>query len=256
MRKLLLSGLICAASLGLSCDSKPSKPNETPVVLVEKKTEPDEPTQAEPKSPAVDPKAPAVQPGAIGEFRFSDDSAGRALAELLTPRSANTINDSFRRNPLDRQLPEAISNPSMMSKLGDLQPARLPEPKSSIVLPRALPDRIPNDLGGLTLSLPPKPEFPTGVLTKIDPLFDPATPVPLPILARPIPDRAPLDDPTVPFTQRSVIRETIPLREDPAGFMKFTLPDPFELSETIRLRTPLKEGIDSMPTPLTVPKGK
>jgi hypothetical protein len=74
-------------------------------------------------------------------------------------------------------------------------------------------------------------------------------PVPLPILARPATDRAPLTDPTPEVSLAAVLAAAVPVRTTPAPFVRLTLPDPFEHAQTVRLRTPPEE--DPHP-PLTI----
>jgi hypothetical protein len=72
---------------------------------------------------------------------------------------------------------------------------------------------------------------------------DVSKPADLPILSnRPVPDRAPLTDPTLEFTARSVISVSLPLRSVQVGFLRIALPDPFEHAEAARPRTPVVEN--------------
>ncbi len=66
-------------------------------------------------------------------------------------------------------------------------------------------------------------------------------PIPLPILARPVVDRASLDDPSGDASQAAALASTIPDRTTPAPFLRLNLPDPFEHRNTVRLRTPPPE---------------
>jgi len=59
--------------------------------------------------------------------------------------------------------------------------------------------------------------------------------------SRPAADRAPLSDPTVEFTARSVVSSSLPLRTLPVGFLRIPLPDPFEHADAARPRTPVVE---------------
>jgi hypothetical protein len=53
-------------------------------------------------------------------------------------------------------------------------------------------------------------------------------PPPLPVLAKPLPDRAPVDDVTGAASSAAVQSGTVPPRTKAAPFLKLTLPDPFE----------------------------
>lgn len=248
IRRLLLTG-VCGFALAVSsCDPKPPRPVE--VHVAQEKAErpdpeargpnPEEPTKAAP--PKETPRAEAPT-----DFRFANDAEGKALAELLTPSATKVPDTEKRSKPLERTLPEYVADPSRMASLNDLPPARLPNPSAGAVLPRPLPDRPPHDLGGRSLASPGPVRLPDGALTHVEGSGELSRPAPLPVLGKPVPDRASLEDPTVEFTAKSVILETIPLRSEPDANSKIHLPDPFELRETIRFRGEAKETPDSMP---------
>ena len=79
------------------------------------------------------------------------------------------------------------------------------------------------------------------------PSADVNQPVPLPVLARPAPDRAPLDDPTADASWTAAVAAAPPVRTAPVPFLRLNLPDPFELRDAIRLRHPPAE--DPLPPP-------
>lgn len=60
------------------------------------------------------------------------------------------------------------------------------------------------------------------------PSVDVNQPIPLPILAKPSADRAPLDDATTEASNAAVLSARTPERTKPMPFLKLTLPDPFE----------------------------
>jgi hypothetical protein len=260
IRRLLLTG-VCGSALAVSsCDSKPSRPVE--VRVAREKAERPESEAAPEARAATEPEAPqkkeAPRPEATTtttEFRFADDAEGRALAELLTPATVAKSPDAEKRSkPLERTLPEYVADPSRMATLNSLPPARLLNPPTGPVLPRTLPDRPPHDLGGLLLPSPGPIRLPDGALTRVEGSGELSRPAPLPVLGKPVPDRASLEDPTVDFTAKTVILETIPLRSEPDVNSKINLPDPFELRETIRFRGEVKETPESMPVSHRVPK--
>jgi hypothetical protein len=261
IRRLLLTG-VCGSALAVSsCDSKPAKPVE--VRVAQEGDERPEPEATPERRAATEPEAPqnkeAPRPEATtttAEFRFADDAEGRALAELLTPpaTAAKSPDAEERSKPLERTLPEYVADPSRMATLNGLPPARLPNPPAGAVLPRPLPDRPPHDLGGLSLPSPGPIRLPDGALTRVEGSGELSRPAPLPVLGKPVPDRAPLEDPTVDFTAKSVTLETIPLRSELDVNSKINLPDPFELRETIRFRGEVKETPESMPISQNVPK--
>src|SRR4051812_13632319 len=67
---------------------------------------------------------------------------------------------------------------------------------------------------------------------------DVAGPIPLPILARPLKDRASLTDPTLEASTAAALSKVTLSRAVPAPFQPINLPDPFEHSQAIRLRYP------------------
>src|SRR5437763_15618166 len=98
--------------------------------------------------------------------------------------------------------------------------------------------------------IPPTPSFPVGKRLRV-PSSDGEKPVDLPPTAQPLPDRAPVADPTLPSSREVVVSARMPDRKTPAPFLRFTLPDPFEHRDTVRLRTPL--GAEEVPVLSSVP---
>jgi hypothetical protein len=165
---------------------------------------------------------------APGTFAFPDDTGGKLLATLLPPSAPPLLPPAPPNAPRERALPGDLEAPS--PTLGDPASALplLGSPVAKAVLPNALPERVPHDLAPPTLQLPERTAWPTGPLTR-EPARDLTQPVDLPLLSmQPLPDRAPLADPTVEFTAQSVISATLPLRIDPTAFLRYVLPDPFE----------------------------
>ena len=188
--------------------------------------------EAEKPAPAEKPAAPVIADG--GSFAFADDGGGKLLAKTLPPASPPTLTDPTPAAPKPRTLPGFLDAPSVPTDDPGPTVPRLPLPGSKTARPTALPDRVPTDLAPDRPSLPDRGDFATGPLTKqAGP--DPAAPAEVPVLsAKPVPDRASLADPTTDFTARSVVSPTLPLRVQPAGFLKFNLPDPFEHSAAAR----------------------
>jgi hypothetical protein len=73
------------------------------------------------------------------------------------------------------------------------------------------------------------------------PSADVNQPVPLPVLARSVPGRAPLDDPTADLSRAAAVAAPLPVRTQPLPFRRLNLPDPFELRDAVRLRNPPAE---------------
>jgi hypothetical protein len=222
------------------------------------------PVTAEEQAPET-PKAPgglkpidlnlgkSEAPGDGGTFPFPNDAGGKALAKSLAPASPKPMPAGSPTVRKERQLPPFLESPSPTGADVTGSLPRLPIAAAKVVRPSPLPDRVPSDLGGIVPQLPPRSDFPTGPLTRQE-SRDLSKPAELPILStRPVPDRAPLADPTVEFTAQSVISQTLPLRTGPTGFIRINLPDPFEHADAARPRTPVVENpnrsLPSVPPP-------
>jgi hypothetical protein len=82
------------------------------------------------------------------------------------------------------------------------------------------------------------PPFTVGDRLRV-PSLDGNKSVDLPPMAQPLPDRAPVTDPTLSASREAVLSAAMPARKKPAPYLRVTLPDPFEHRDTVRLRTPL-----------------
>jgi len=114
-------------------------------------------------------------------------------------------------------------------------PVALPKPAG---LKPALPaERIPHDIGWGADAVPAKVVFPTGpgITTKAR---DVNLPPDLPILGRPVPDRASLDDPTAEVGNAAIVNKSNTPTLLPSAFVRMGLPDPFELAEQVKPRVP------------------
>jgi hypothetical protein len=176
-----------------------------------------------------------------GSFAFPKDAGGTALSKSLPPARPAVDPWPASSGPRDRRVPDALSSPAApIPGAPDVVP-RLPTPMASAVRPAPLSDRVPLDFGGRFPDLPSRGELPTGSLTRTE-RRDPSRPPDLPHLAtRPVPDRAPLTDPTLEFTAASVISAVLPLRVGSAPFVRHNVPNPFEHADDARLRTPVVE---------------
>jgi hypothetical protein len=188
-----------------------------------------------------------------GVFQFTDDDGGKLLAKRLAPPAPAPIGPPrVTLSPRDRQLPGSIANPEIPGALGSLAPPHLPLPSRIDFQPMPLPDRVPAEISQSVPSTPERIVFPVGSLAKND-TPDVKQPTALPILARPTPDRASLEDPTVEFTAQSIINNNLPLRSTTAPFVKVTLPDPFENVEAAKVKVALKDdpltAVGNLPPP-------
>jgi len=200
----------------------------------------------------VEPKADPAPAGRVakndpapvtdgGTFTFPDDGGGKALAKLLAPAAPPLMPAAVPTAPRERKLPAFLDNPSPPLPAAASSPPRLALPPIKDVRPVPLPERVPTDFGAVVPDLPTRPEIAAGPLTRI-PAPDSSKPADLPVLSpKPVADRAPLTDPTAEFTAASVISPSLPLRTEPAGFVRINLPDPFENADAAKVRTPVVE---------------
>ena len=129
----------------------------------------------------------------------------------------------------------------------------LPPPPSLALSPPAPAERNrkplePRLVGEETLGLdrgdpePPQPRsFVVGDRVRL-PSEDVNQPAPLPILARPTPDRASLDDPTGDASAAAALAASMPQRTNPVPYFRVTLPDPFADRRPLRLPVPAEDA--------------
>ncbi len=176
------------------------------------------------------------------EFMFPPDKEGRLLAEVLRP-SEKQLGPLAPRTLKPRGF---SASPSLEKPQLPLAPSAVGMPRPAVaqmgipVRPRLLPEEPPFARHQVVLVQPEPIKLLAGARVRW-PSPDVNQPIPLPILAQPIPDRVPLDDPTVAVSHSAALAETFPGRTDSAPFLRLTLPDPFEHRNVIRLRKPLEE---------------
>jgi len=230
-----LFGTLCIAATAVAggCSRSADQPAVAePVVLID----PTDSMQVQ-DGPAAkgDPAAPADR----YQFAFPDDTGGKALAKSLTPMTPKPMPAGTPAMPRERRLLPIHESPLPSRPVAVDPPPRLPIPPAKELRPTALPERVPASLANSLPDLPPRTELPTGPLVRVEGR-DVTRPADLPILsARPVADWAPLTDPTLEFTARSVISPSLPLRTSPAGFVRIAVPDPFEHADAAKPRTPV-----------------
>lgn len=238
MKRIRISRFVLAGTaVAIGC----GKADPPPVATIAMSTaaEPVKPVEAAPKMAVAAEPVPPIVDG--GTFAFPDDTGGKLLAKTLPPAppSARTTEPA---KPIERRLPSYLVDPRPAPADAADAPPRLPIAIAKEIRPTPLPDRVPIALAPELPNLPERGDWPTGPLTRVAGL-DVAKPADVPILSpRPVPDRAPLNDPTVDFTAASVISPMLPLRTEPAGFLRFNLPDPFENSAAARPKLDVPEN--------------
>src|SRR5262249_51795249 len=113
--------------------------------------------------------------------------------------------------------------------------------------PRLVLDETPSGLPDSPI-LPQLPSLPDGDRVRV-PSVDVNQPIPLPMLARPVADRAPLDDPTADASAVAALAAPIPSRTTKAPFLKLTLPDPYD-----RRRSETPTSAESSEFPVGTPQ--
>jgi hypothetical protein len=92
---------------------------------------------------------------------------------------------------------------------------------------------VPFDIGFGATAVPARPTLPNppGETTRAR---DIALPPPLAPVGRQLPDRASLDDPTADIGNAGIVNRSPTPSLAPAGFLRVTLPDPFELADQVK----------------------
>lgn len=160
-------------------------------------------------------------------FTFPDDAGGVLLAKVLPPK------------PVELMRPERPEQPRRSSSSAFMKPPALPLPPSHAALP-SLPDEekrtplrprlvLEETLDGLpdVPELPKPLSLPAGARVRV-PSIDVNQPIPLPMLSRPVPERASLDDPTLEASAAAALAAPILSRTSKAPFLRLTLPDPYD----------------------------
>jgi hypothetical protein len=233
--RTLATLFIAAMMVVAGCSRSADPPPEAKTIAIIEPT--DSMTVDETPADKVDAAPPAEQ----GQFSFPNDTGGRALAKTLVPATPAPMPAGAQATPRERRLPPIHEAPLPTPPVALGPPPRLSIPATKELRPVALPERVPQSLGGLLPDLPPRGDLSTGPLVRQD-SRDIAKPAELPILsAKPVADRAPLTDPTLEFTAGSVVSPSLPLRITPAGFIRIPVPDPFEHADAAKPRTSVVE---------------
>jgi hypothetical protein len=109
--------------------------------------------------------------------------------------------------------------------------------KSTSVTVSPPQEKVPFDLGIGADMVPAKPTLPiAAVITER--ARDVNLPPSIPILGRPLNERASLDDPTSEFANAAIVSPGVNVPLKSSEFVKVTLPDPFELGEQVKPKVP------------------
>jgi hypothetical protein len=177
------------------------------------------------------------------QFPFPADREGRLLTENLRPSDQMPrLADDKKSSPKRQSGPAKLENPDVplaAVHLGRLASTTV-QKGGKPVRPRLLEGEAPLSRGRIEVAQPAVVKLPTSPkVAWLSP--DINEPIPLPILARPVVDRASLDDPSGDTSQAAALASNVPDRATPAPFLRLNLPDPFEHRNAVRLRTPPTE---------------
>jgi hypothetical protein len=206
-------------------------------------------------SHADESDAPAAARGKADEqvgtpFAFPEDASGVLLAKVLPPKEP------------EMSRPDHAAPPSHPSASLQMKPPALPLPPSHAAMPR-LPaaikpvplrprlvlDETPDGLLNSPV-LPELPSLPDGGRVHV-PSVDVNQPIPLPVLAQPVSDRASLDDPTAAASVTAALAALVPSRTAKAPFLKRTLPDPYDHRRSQKTAVPEEQTEPPLGTPQT-----
>jgi len=227
----------------LGCTEAPKPPDE-PAVLAQPAlpTLPTAPAATVPEQPTPKSTPAPVEP----MVKLPDDLGGKAVQKSLMPTPV---------------MPADIAGPkAARPRLTELDRGELPAapiawkvpavpllPKVKPARPSIPPERAPADLGHAAAENLGGVKFTEKPLVRAEaPANAGATDVPA--LARQIPERAPVDDPTAEISAGKVIETAFPYRVGTLPFLKVTIPDPFEFAEHLKGKLPRETEFGTAPS--------
>jgi hypothetical protein len=219
-------------TLMLASCQPPSSPAPEVAVVAAAPQEEAPPRQIAPPVTIPPPKKEEPPPRPLA-FPFPNDVAGKALPKVVAPPSpAPAPAEKFGKAPRPRVIPGKLIDPDPPAKVVHM-PAPLLPAKSKGLTPTPPAERVPLDLGVGAAAVPARPVFAEapGIVAKARDVKQPPDLAPL---GRHLPDRAGLDDPTAEPANAIIAGRTPMPVLVVAGFLKVTIPDPFELAEQVK----------------------
>ncbi len=181
------------------------------------------------------------------------EKAEKRLAELLAPGGVAPA--LFASEPVAWKPAADVENFAVAMKPIAGVPVRLPLTPIKEVKPRPAPEGTPLVSYREQPKGPKDVQLPTKPLIKL-PSLDVQTPLPIPILAQPAKDRAPVTDPALEASLDAALKAVTPARVRPVPFVPLNLPDPFENVRYGQLRNPPEENAMPPVIPLVKPTAK
>lgn len=252
MLRPILFAIVFAA---IGCVRPSSEPDRgEAVVVAAPSAEPVIPVPEKSPSVAVQPEAAKpVEPPPT--FRYPPDLGGQALPRVVTPVGPPLPATSrLGQAQLVRTPPANVVDPQ--PPLGTaFKPSPVMLPRPAGLKPAAPPEKVPLDVGNRAEAVPAKPVLPEapGVAAKGSDVNEPPK---LPPQGRPQPDRASLDDPTADLGNAAIAGQSKTPLLAPSPFVKFGLPDPFELAAQVKPRVPPAAEPGQLPVPVNPERKK
>jgi hypothetical protein len=214
-------------------------------------TGPAEPSRAREEKPAPD----GVRSS------FPEDRGGALLRKVLSPQGGPPHRpepSGCDSTPPDPALPADLDTLTLPLPVHVLPLPNLPAPGKAHPLRPQFVSAEPFEPMSGNVALPEAPSFAVGPRVRV-PSVDVNEPLPLPPLARQVPDRASLEDVTGEASAQAALAARIPRRTTPAPFLRLSLPDPYEHRRPVTVPVPAEETTPaafSLKTPKTPPAPK
>lgn len=174
------------------------------------------------------------------------EKAEKRLAELLMPGSRVPVLPAAV--PVVWKASAVVENFEVAARPVAALPVRLSVKPLKDVKPGSAPEGVPLVSNREQPKGPKDVELPTKPLIKL-PSVDVHAPLPIPILAKPVKDRASLGDPAMQASLDAAMKPISARRDRPVPFSPLNLPDPFENARQAELRNPPEEN----PMPPVIP---
>lgn len=203
----------------------------------------------DPKPQPVSAKQPDPKPeGPPPTFAFPPDLAGKALPRVVAPDVSKPLPDKGAAQPKPRAIPDKVLDPDSTGRTNYF-PAPLLPPKSATGKPTNPVEKVPVTFGAGADGVPAKPVLPVAAV-ETPRARDVNVPPPAPVLGRPATDRVPFDDPTGDIANAAVVAQVVKTSLAVSGFLKVTVPDPFEFAEQVKPKVP--QSAEPSVAPITV----
>jgi len=173
------------------------------------------------------------------------ERAEKRITELVAPGSSISLSI---HQPIHWKASRVVENFDAPSLPVSAAPPRLLPAALKAIKPGNVPEGAPLAAFRDESQGPKQVELPTKPLIKL-PSVDVSTPLPLPILAKPLADRASLGEPAFDASLQAAMKQFTPTRTKATPFVPYNLPDPFEHVRYGQLRNPPEES----PTPPVIP---